>query len=99
RGAAGESLIIERLLLDLDHEHRMPPKGRPQLKAEELALISAWVASGADFNIPLASLPSDDTIRRLALALYPIAEDEYDFPAADAEIVRSLNTPYRVVRP
>src|SRR5690606_16312165 len=26
-----ESLIIERLMLELDHEHRMPPKGKPQL--------------------------------------------------------------------
>lgn len=99
KGSVAESLIIERLLLDLDHEHRMPPKGKPQLTSEELALINAWVASGADFNMPLAALPVDDTIRQLATALYPVAEDTYDFPAADADIVKSLNTPYRVIRP
>ncbi len=99
KGSVAESLIMERLLLDLDHEHRMPPKGKPQLTPEELALIDAWVASGADFNIPLTALPADDAIRQLATALYPVAEDVYDFPAADADIVNSLNTPYRLVRP
>lgn len=99
KGSVDESLIIERLLLDLDHEHRMPPKGKPQLASEELALINAWVASGADFNTPLAALPADDTIRQLAVALYPVAEDAYDFPAADADVVKSLNSPYRMVRP
>lgn len=99
KGAAAESLIIERLLLDLDHEHRMPPKGKPQLTSEELALIEAWVASGADFNTPLAALPPDDTIRHLATVIYDTAEERYDFPAADAEIIEKLNSPYRVVRP
>jgi len=100
RGSVEESLLIERLLLDLDHEHRMPPKGKPQLTPEELALINAWVASGADFNIPLSALPSDDTIRRLAVAVYgPPAEAVYDFPPADAATIAKLNTPYRVVSP
>lgn len=99
KGSVAESLLIERLLLDLDHEHRMPPKGKPQLTPEELALINAWVASGADFNTPLAALPMDDTIRQLAAALYPVSEETYDFPAADVEVIKSLNTPYRVVRP
>lgn len=99
KGSAVESLIIERLLLDLDHEHRMPPKGKPQLTPDELALLHAWVASGADFNTPLAALPADDTIRQLALALYPVAEDVYDFSPVDAEVIKSLNTPYRLVRP
>ncbi|MGV3764164.1 c-type cytochrome domain-containing protein [Parapedobacter sp.] len=99
RGSVTESLIIERLLLDLDHEHRMPPKGKPQLTPEELALLQAWVASGAKFNTPLAALPADDTIRRLATILYPVTEEVYDFPAADADLIKSLNTPYRLVRP
>lgn len=94
-----ESLIIERLMLELDHEHRMPPKGKPQLSSDELALVRAWVASGADFNIPLAALPANDTIRQLAVALYPFVENVYDFPAADNDIIKSLNSPYVVIRP
>ena len=99
KGSVSQSLMIERLLLDLDHEHRMPPKGKPQLTPDELALINAWIASGADFSGPLAALSPDDTIRHLAAALYDTAEEVYDFPAADAEAIEKLNSPYRVVKP
>lgn len=99
KGSVGESLMMQRLLLELDHEHRMPPKGKPQLTSEELALIDAWIASGADFNIPLAELPPNDTIRYLAATLYDAAEETFDFAAADAGIIEKLNSPYRVVKP
>lgn len=100
KGSLDESLIIERLLLDLDHEHRMPPKGKPQLTPEELALLKAWIASGADFTVPLATLPTDDTIRQLAVAIYgPPTEEAYDFPSADAVTIDELNTPYRIIKP
>jgi len=100
RGAESESLVIARLLLDLDHEHRMPPKEKPQLTSEELALVQAWVHAGADFTLPFAALPVGDTIRYLAEAAYgPPAREQYDFPAADVAVVESLNTPYRSLRP
>lgn len=99
-GPGGESLLISRLLLDIDHEHRMPPKGKPQLTPDELALVQAWVAAGADFTVPLAALPAADTIRQLAIAVYGApAAATYDFPAADAATVEKLNTPYRVIKP
>ena len=100
KGSTDESLLIERLLLDLNHEHRMPPKGKPQLTPEELALIEAWVASGADFSIPLSVLPIGDTIHYLAEAVYgPPVKEMYDFPAADSKTIEKLNTPYRAIRP
>lgn len=100
RGAESESLIIERLLLDLDHEHRMPPKEKPQLAPEELALVQAWVQAGADFTLPFAALPTADTIRYLAEAVYGLpAVERYNFAAADAATITSLNTPYRSIRP
>lgn len=99
-GSADESLLVQRLLLDVDHEHHMPPKGKPQLTDEELELIEAWVTSGAKLDTRLATLAADDTIRQLAIAIYgPPKSETYDFPAADAETVAKLNTPYRVVKP
>ena len=99
-GSVEESLLVQRLLLDVDHEHHMPPKGKPQLTDEELALIEAWVASGADLDTRLSTLAADDTIRGLAIAIYgPPKSETYDFPAADAETVAKLNTPYRIVKP
>src|SRR5690606_25905174 len=78
----------------------MPPKEKPQLTSEELALVQAWVHAGADFTLPFAALPVGDTIRYLAEAAYgPPAREQYDFPAADVAVVESLNTPYRSLRP
>lgn len=100
RGSADESLLVQRLLLNADHEHHMPPKGKPQLTDEELVLIEAWVASGAKLDTRLSTLAADDTIRQLAIAIYgPPKSETYDFPAADAETVAKLNTPYRIVKP
>lgn len=96
----GESLLIERLLLDPAHEHHMPPKGKPQLTDGELALIREWVAKGADFTVPLSAWSSADTLYQLAITVYgPPSAAPYDFPAADPKTVTRLNTPYRVVRP
>lgn len=100
KGATEESLLIERLLLDLDHEHRMPPKGKPQLTPAELALIEAWIATGADFSTPLSALPIGDTIHALVEAVYgPPVKETYDFPAADAKVIEKLATPYRAIKP
>lgn len=46
-GDASGSRLIQRLLLPLDHEERMPPKTKPQLSEEELLLLEWWVGSGA----------------------------------------------------
>ncbi|WP_188746813.1 chitobiase/beta-hexosaminidase C-terminal domain-containing protein [Parapedobacter defluvii] len=94
-----ESLLIQRLLLDIEHEHHMPPKGKPQLTPEELTLLQAWVAKGAQFNLPVAMLNADDSLLLAIGAVYPIHKEEnFDFPAADAKQIEKLSTPYRVIR-
>ncbi|QEC52049.1 Fn3 domain-containing protein [Anseongella ginsenosidimutans] len=100
-GDPAASLLMERLLLEPGHKHHMPPKNKPQLSPEELSLIQAWIRSGADFNIPLAALPPNDTIHQLAKVIYdtaPVAE-KFDFPAPDPGLVKDLNTAYRVIAP
>jgi hypothetical protein len=99
-GSPQESLIIERLLLDIDHKHRMPPKGKPQLTNGELALIEAWVSNGAKFNLPLSFLSERDTLFQAIKMVYDVNEVEsYGFKMADADLIEKLNTPYRVVKP
>ncbi len=98
-GDPTESLLIQRLMLDIEHEHHMPPKGKPQLTPEELALLQIWVANGARFEAPVASLAANDSLRLAISAVYQVAEDEhFDFPAADTDQIKTLSTPYRVVR-
>lgn len=98
-GNPTESLLIQRLMLDIEHEHRMPPKGRPQLTPEELSLLQVWVAGGARFDVPVASLDANDSLMLAIGAIYQVTDEEhFDFPAADAGQIEKLSTPYRVVR-
>ena len=55
-GDPGASLFLQRAKLPLEHEDHMPPEGKPQPSAEELAVLEAWIASsapkGADAGAP-----------------------------------------------
>lgn len=98
-GTTTESLLIQRLSLDISHEHHMPPEGKPQLTVEELALLQAWVANGAQFGLPVASLRADDTLMLAIQTIYQVEEEEhFDFPSADEESIKKLSSPYRVIR-
>ena len=46
-GQAGASDLIKRLLLPLHHDDHMPPDGKPQPSADEIALLQWWIDAGA----------------------------------------------------
>jgi len=98
-GNPTESLLIQRLVLDIEHEHHMPPKGKPQLTSEELTLLQAWIAEGAQFELPVAALGANDSLMLAIGAIYSVDQEEsFDFPAANAGQIEKLSTPYRIVR-
>lgn len=79
-GSPQTSLLMERLLLDMDHKHRMPPKGKPQLTEGELGLIQAWISNGAKFNLPLSVWAQKDSLLQLVKSVYEVDDAEhYDF--------------------
>ena len=45
-GKTGESLMVKRLLLPLDHEEHMPPEGKPQPTPAEITILQWWTESG-----------------------------------------------------
>lgn len=49
-GDAEKSLLIERLTLPLDDKEHMPPREKPQLTTDEIAVLHWWVNSGASFD-------------------------------------------------
>jgi uncharacterized membrane protein/mono/diheme cytochrome c family protein len=57
-GNAAQSPLVQRLLLPADHDDHMPPAGKPQLTAAEIALLKWWVEVGAPERQTLAELPS-----------------------------------------
>ena len=68
-GSAEESDMIKRLLLPRNHEDHMPPKEKPQLKENEIALIHWWIATGATFDKKTRELVQPEKIKPVLLAL------------------------------
>ncbi|MGD0628235.1 MAG: c-type cytochrome domain-containing protein [Terracidiphilus sp.] len=46
-GSADNSLLFQRVTLPPGHKQFMPAEGKPPLRADEIALIRAWVQQGA----------------------------------------------------
>lgn len=57
-GSAEQSLLIKRLRLPLDDDDHMPPSGKKQPDARELALLEWWINVGA---------PVDKTVNELKM--------------------------------
>jgi mono/diheme cytochrome c family protein len=104
-GDPDNSMIIERLKLDMEDRKHMPPKGKPQLTIEEIDLLHRWIAAGADLEKPFNALSETDSLRTLAYSLAtastsaPIARKTYDFDPANPKDIASLNGPFRVIYP
>ena len=60
-GDADKSLLMQRITLPSDHKEFMPAEGRPPLRAEEIALIKAWIQQGASPTaVTLAGISTGD---------------------------------------
>lgn len=99
------SRMIKAFYLPLDHDEHMPPDGKPQLTAVEIATIEAWIKSGADFEKKLNQFAEGDSLKFIVASFVasntPASEVEkqYDFPPASMDVINRLNTPFRSVFP
>lgn len=103
---AGEpemSLLLKRIHLPQEEKKHMPPINKLQLSLEEVALLNAWVRSGARFNTKVATLPEKDSFRVLAAerlqASVTNTAKEYSFGHADESTIKELNNNFRVLEP
>lgn len=55
-GKSAESLIIQRIELPKDDDEHMPPDGKPEVEAHELAVLKWWIDNGAGSNKKLSDL-------------------------------------------
>lgn len=100
---SGQSLLIDRLNLPVDHKKHMPPKDKAQLTEEEMEVIALWVAHGGNFAVALNELPEQDSLRIAAAKVVDLYFDDavagpiYKFASASSEKIKNLNTPYRTV--
>lgn len=108
-GRADESELITRLLLPVSNEDHMPPKEKPQLTKEEVALLSWWVTTGADFEKKVKDLEQPASIQPVLALLEAgnLADDvavKSDIPEetvtpADEKAVKALIDAGAVVLP
>jgi len=66
-GNPAESEMIKRLLLPISNDEHMPPKEKPQLKEEEIALLKWWIQEGADTGKMVEELPQSAEIKTMLL--------------------------------
>lgn len=55
-GDAAQSPLVQLVLLPVDTDDHMPPEGKPQLSAGQMAVLEWWVAAGAPETNTLAEL-------------------------------------------
>ncbi|WP_221389680.1 c-type cytochrome domain-containing protein [Dyadobacter sp. NIV53] len=62
-GKSAESDLIKRCLLPESDDDHMPPKGKPQLSNEQIALLSWWIDQGAPADKKVAELKIPDNLK------------------------------------
>jgi uncharacterized membrane protein len=103
-GNPDKSQMIERLLLDINDEKHMPPKGKSQLSIDELNLFTEWIKAGADYKVHYASLSEEDTLHKIIATLVsnqPKNEvaKTYNFKPVPPDVIEKLNSPFRRILP
>jgi len=68
-GKDQKSELAKRISLPREDDDHMPPKEKPQLTQQEIALIHWWIASGALFDKKVKDLYQSEDIKPVLLAL------------------------------
>ncbi|MEO1259404.1 MAG: c-type cytochrome domain-containing protein [Bacteroidota bacterium] len=62
-GNVANSLLFERIHMDLSEKKHMPPEGKKQLTADEKQLLEWWVSAGAPFDKKVGEINAPDEIK------------------------------------
>jgi uncharacterized membrane protein len=72
-GDAANSELIKRMLLPIGDEEHMPPKGKPQLTDNEIAVLKWWINEKAPFEKNIAEIPQNAEMK-IVLASFQTAK-------------------------
>jgi mono/diheme cytochrome c family protein len=92
-GKGAESSMVKRCLLPDDDEHHMPPKGKPQLTPDQIALLTWWIDEGAPFDKKVADLRVSETVRPALAMLGPGLGEPGESVAAAPKIAGRNDAP------
>ncbi|WP_439556213.1 c-type cytochrome domain-containing protein [Dyadobacter sp.] len=62
-GKGAESDMIKRCLLPENDDDHMPPKGKPQLTTDQIALLSWWIDQGAPADKKVSQLTVSEAVK------------------------------------
>jgi len=62
-GKGAESDMIKRCLLPETDDDHMPPKGKPQLSSDQIALLTWWIDQGAPIDKKVSELKVSDELK------------------------------------
>jgi len=79
-GNEAKSEMARRTSLPRNDDDHMPPKEKPQLTEQEIALIHWWIASGASFDKKVRELEQPEEIKPALLALQNVAKPRIIIP-------------------
>ncbi len=107
KGDAEKSELAKRIALSLDDDDHMPPKEKPQLTKDQIALLHWWIDNGADMTVKVKDVKQSPDIKQKLIALQTVEKkkDEVsDIPAApvapaDEKTMKQLRAQHIVVMP
>ena len=103
-GNPEQSELYERILLPIEEEHHMPPRGRKQLSSSEMELLREWIVQGAEFNKMVNELQDAKKMKVTYLAARVEVAPDSVVPAEkveqiDDELILSLKSKGIIVVP
>ena len=99
-GNADSSDLYNFLLLPPNDDMHMPPEGKPQPDAAEIALIKWWIQTGADPKKKFKDAVAPDSIVKIVRTKYDAGSplDQLNIAFADADVIKKLDNNDRSVR-
>lgn len=70
-GKPDQSELIRRLRLPLEDMEHMPPRNKPQMSPEQIAVLEAWIAAGAAFGPRMSAVTAPAGSGALAASTQP----------------------------
>jgi len=86
-GNPAESELYKRILLPIEEEHHMPPRGKKQLSSSEAELLKEWILQGCDFDKKVKELIEPEKMEKAYLAASAQHTDSF-IPLSPVEQVR-----------